>query len=291
MRRFPGFCGQSMEQPFGVSELNLAGDIFKFRKGVELLKKILAIGNSFSEDATYYLKKIADSAGIDLKVVNLYIGGCSLELHDQNIACDAPDYEEMLNGAPTGRKVSIRQALESDRWDVVTVQQVSSFSGIPESYEPFGARVLDYVKAYAPQAKIYFHATWAYEIDSDHPAFSSYQGSQTKMYEAICQAASQFASCHQLPVIPSGSVIQKLRETPCFDYPNRGPSLCRDGFHMSMDYGRYAVALCWYEMLVGDSGKTLFVPEGTESEKIHCIRAVVKETCEKQTVEKYLCGK
>ena len=36
--------------------------------------KILAIGNSFSQDATYYLQKIAMSDGIDAKVVNLYIG-------------------------------------------------------------------------------------------------------------------------------------------------------------------------------------------------------------------------
>lgn len=41
--------------------------------------RILAVGNSFSEDATYYLHQILEIAGVENQVVNLYIGGCSLE--------------------------------------------------------------------------------------------------------------------------------------------------------------------------------------------------------------------
>ncbi len=51
--------------------------------------KILAIGNSFSQDATRYLQDIAASAGEELFVRNLYIGGCSLEMHSKNIAENA----------------------------------------------------------------------------------------------------------------------------------------------------------------------------------------------------------
>ena len=50
--------------------------------------KILAIGNSFSQDATRYLHQFASAAGIDTKVVNLYIGGCPLERHWKNIEND-----------------------------------------------------------------------------------------------------------------------------------------------------------------------------------------------------------
>ena len=42
---------------------------------------VLAIGNSFSQDATHYLHQIAASDNVEMKVVNLYIGGCSLEQH------------------------------------------------------------------------------------------------------------------------------------------------------------------------------------------------------------------
>ena len=43
--------------------------------------KVLAIGNSFSEDATHFLHQICESSGIENEVVNLYVGGCSLERH------------------------------------------------------------------------------------------------------------------------------------------------------------------------------------------------------------------
>ena len=45
---------------------------------------ILAIGNSFSRDATAYLHQLLTASGMENTVVNLYIGGCSLERHWQN---------------------------------------------------------------------------------------------------------------------------------------------------------------------------------------------------------------
>ena len=47
--------------------------------------KILAIGNSFSQDATHYLHQIAAADHVDMKVVNLYIGGCPLTKHAENL--------------------------------------------------------------------------------------------------------------------------------------------------------------------------------------------------------------
>ena len=55
--------------------------------------KILAIGNSFSVDAMEYLCDICDAAGIgDIVLGNLYIGGCSLDTHWNNIQKDANAY-------------------------------------------------------------------------------------------------------------------------------------------------------------------------------------------------------
>ena len=48
--------------------------------------KILFIGNSFSSNATTYIREISDGK---LFVRNLYIGGCSLETHAKNIENDA----------------------------------------------------------------------------------------------------------------------------------------------------------------------------------------------------------
>lgn len=44
--------------------------------------RILAVGNSFSDDGTEYLPELLEAAGIhNVIVARLYIGGCSLERH------------------------------------------------------------------------------------------------------------------------------------------------------------------------------------------------------------------
>ena len=125
--------------------------------------KILSIGNSFSQDAHKYLHGIAKKEGVNLKVVNLYIGGCSLRTHYINMLEDISAYNYEYNGEFVGIKTSIKQALLSDDWDVVTLQQASPCSFRVESYFPYIESLADNVKKYCPNSKIYIHQTWAYE--------------------------------------------------------------------------------------------------------------------------------
>ncbi len=227
--------------------------------------KILAIGNSFSEDATRYLEPIARSAGEELFVRNLYIGGCSLKTHAENIENCAEAYQYQQNAAMI-EMTSINKALTYEDWDFVTVQQVSGDSGMINSYEPYLTYVLDTIKAACPKAKLAFHRTWAYEIDSAHGNFVRYDKNQIQMYGAIVAATTRHAAEHSLPIIRSGDFVQVLRTLPEFDYANGGKTLCRDGFHMSHEYGRFAVALAWYKFFTGASAKKVtFAPDGAES--------------------------
>ena len=55
--------------------------------------KLLAIGNSFSEDAIEQnLFELAAATGHQMVIGNMYIGGCSLERHWGNARNDKPDY-------------------------------------------------------------------------------------------------------------------------------------------------------------------------------------------------------
>ena len=224
--------------------------------------KILAIGNSFSEDATALLMPIAEAGKTPLKCANLYIGGCSLERHHQNIDGNLAEYDYQVNGGAVGEKITVLDGLKSDAWDIVTVQQASHYSGIAESYEPHLSALIDYIKKNCPTAAIYMHETWAYETDSTHDAFLKYGSDQHKMFKAIDDAYFTAAAAHGLQVIPSGRMIQALRdETAEFDYPRGGQSLCRDGYHMHLLYGRYAVAALWYAKLCrGDILSNTYVP-------------------------------
>ena len=213
--------------------------------------KILAIGNSFSQDAVYYLHQIAASDHVELKVVNLYIGGCSLERHWHNIVNDAEEYLYEENGVSKGEYVSILQALKMEKWDYIVTQQASYDSGIEKTYYPFLEQIVSYVKKVVPEAEFLLQETWAYEIDSLHDCFVRYENNQQTMYEKLSYAYKKAAKDLNLRLIPCGDIVQKLRKTAPFIYEHGGMSLCRDGFHMNIIYGRYLLAAIWYKFLLG----------------------------------------
>lgn len=214
---------------------------------------ILAIGNSFSQDATRYLHEIMTDGGVDSRVVNLYIGGCSLERHWHNAETDSADYLYELNGVSEGRCVTLRQALLEREWDVITLQQASHDSGIEATYYPFLTRLLDFVRGLAPRARIMLHKTWAYERDSTHPGFANYGNDQGEMYARLSAAYGNAAARNGLDMIPCGDAVQAVRAREPFVYEAGGRSICRDGFHMELTYGRYLLAAVWYETLTGSS--------------------------------------
>lgn len=213
---------------------------------------ILAIGNSFSQDATTYLHDLAKSGGIDTKVVNLYIGGCSLERHWNNIEQNKADYQYQLNGVPQEEHfVSIDEALKEEKWDYIVTQQCSGYSGLLDTYYPYLGNLLTYVQTKCPGAKRVVMQTWAYEQDSTHEHFKFYHNSQEEMYQKLSECYGKVSKEYKTGLIPVGDLIQNLREKDPFIYQKGGKSLCRDGFHMHLLYGRYAVAALMFEYLLG----------------------------------------
>ncbi len=214
--------------------------------------KVLSIGNSFSEDAHRWLHSLAALHGIEIHTANLYIGGCSLETHWKNETENNPLYDYQVNGNEAQEKISISDALLRDKWDIVTLQQVSDLSGIPESYEPYISVLYERIKAVLPDAEICLHRTWAYEIDTQHPGFVNYNKCQKEMHLKIQEATKLIADKLDLKIIPTGDIIQALRENVSeFDYGNGGVSLCRDGYHLTYDIGRFAAAAVWFVSLTG----------------------------------------
>ena len=242
--------------------------------------KILAIGNSFSIDAMEYLWHILRAGGVEEIVLgDLFIGGCPVSLHAQNIKDDAHTYIYLKNTDGVWRETpeaSLTDGLLDEDWDIVTLQQASHDSGLPETYAPQD-EVLDYIKANRPHARIYWHMTWAYQSDSDHGAFPRYGCDQAVMYHAILNAVKSEVFSHPAyaGVIPSGIAIQSLRATPV------GDTVTRDGFHLSESHGRYAAALTWAQTLCGVDPDTVdWMPEAfadTIRPDLSYIREAVKK--------------
>lgn len=237
--------------------------------------RTLSIGNSFSQDACGYLHRIAASVGIDWECVNLYIGGCSLETHANNLASGAEAYSLEINGSATGKMVSVNDALKDGTYDIVTLQQASHYSGKLPTYFPHIDILAEAVRAAQPEAKLMIHETWAYETDSTHGAFPEYGCSQRKMYELLRDAYTCAAKKIGAELIPVGDAVQGLREDlPEFDYGNGGASLNRDGFHLSIPVGRCFAAYVWIEKICGaDVRNSDFVPDGADVNTVQLLES------------------
>ncbi len=208
--------------------------------------KILAIGNSFSQDALRYLYGIMRSAGVDAKVVNLYIGGCSLYRHYRNMLSEEKAYSYEFNGLSTGLYVSLKEALLSDEWDIVTLQESSPKSGSYEHYAPYIEELASYVRRHCPPARLAIHKTWTFAKDAPRFALTPFETREemfpeiTKCYEKAARAIDADL------IIPSGDAMYEL-------YERIGDATYRDGFHAHKVHTRYMLGLVWFSALTGKS--------------------------------------
>ena len=207
--------------------------------------KILSIGNSLSQDAQRYLHALAKQEGVKLRAVNLYIGGCPLRKHYLNMLDDNAYYDYEFNGEKTGLKVSIRQALVSDDWDYVTLQQGSLVSDNFETYTPYLQALAEYVKKYCPNTKILIHQTWAYKKESPHLVNKMGYATPEEMFDKVSECYNRAAELIKADgMIPSGAAMLRA-------YQLGGEDLYFDDVHASRGAGRYLLALCWFKYLTG----------------------------------------
>lgn len=231
--------------------------------------RILAIGNSFSEDAVeQYLYELARESGYELVIGNAYRGGQGFESHWKDVStfADTFEYRKVVGGKKTNRsKSSLRSIIEDEPWDYITFQQVSQDSGRPETYEPFLTYLINYVRLYAANkdVKLGFHMTWAYAKDSTHGGFANYGRDQMKMYDSIVAATKGALKRHPelVFVIPSGTAIQDARTS------RLGDTLNRDGYHLDYNIGRYTAACTWYEAILGKNAvRNAYCPPSVSAE-------------------------
>lgn len=215
--------------------------------------KLLAIGNSFSEDAIEQnLFELAAAAGHQMVIGNMYIGGCSLERHWENAQSNKPDYDYRkigIDGKMTRTaNYTLDKALRDEQWDYVSLQQVSQLSGMYSSFQPHLDSLIAYVRARVPATtKLIWHVTWAYAQNSTHGGFANYDRNQDKMYRAIVEGAQRLKkeNAQFSLFVPVGTAIQNARTSFVGDHLNR------DGFHLDLVLGRYTAACTWFECLFG----------------------------------------
>lgn len=187
--------------------------------------KVLMIGNSFSICVLKELPKCAASCGETLDIASLYIGGCPLERHSDNIAkASDPDFKPYSfsydyasvsnkNDAPVfalGKRTNIPQALAADKWDIVTIQQASPKSVSKDTHEPHASRLIAKIRELAPQAEIVIQQTWSYSQYAG-PFFKKMGFTQDTMFAAVKDAYADLAARYGFRMIPMGEAVQFYR--------------------------------------------------------------------------------
>lgn len=248
--------------------------------------RLFTIGNSFSQDATFFLDDLALADGNLLIQKGAVVGGSPLELHWNRAELHEKDPADK-NGHYTAGK-GLKELLADDKWDFVTIQQASVKSHDIATYRPFAANLRDYVKKHAPQAELLLHETWAYRTDDPRFKVSAPKAGEPKtqqeMYDGLAKSYRTIAGELSVQLIPVGDAFiaadtnekwgfcpdtkfdAKAAQHP--ELPDQQHSLhvgykwskntkgetalSMDGHHSSTA-GRYLGACVWYEVLFRES--------------------------------------
>ncbi len=246
--------------------------------------KVLAIGNSFSQDGMAYLYQVAESFGVEEIILgNLYIGGAELSLHANNIANASASYAFQKNTSGTWQtehNKTLKYGLQNKDWDIITIQQASGKSGRPTFYEPHLTNILKFVQENKTNenAKIYWHLTWAYQQDSTHGEFPFYESDQDVMYESIISTYNEQVKTKEdiQGLIPAGTAIQNIRTSFI------GDTVTSDGYHLNGTTGRFTAALTWFKAITGLSIDDIeYRPSGVTVEQADAIKESVNHAIEK----------
>lgn len=212
--------------------------------------RILHIGNSFSIDATAYLSGFIGAASPAINVDNLCI--YRLAVSSGSFKIWTQRFKNNNNTDVLIAKVAgginctfngIRQALCNNTWDLIVIQQVSTYSGEHLVWEGDGdggylKEFITILKTYQPSASIAFmmvHAT--------HPDRS---GKETaERWNEIADGCKFMKAEYGIDlVIPVGTAIENIRTTQV------GNPLTRDNDHLGYGLARYVANACYFQSVI-----------------------------------------
>jgi hypothetical protein len=259
--------------------------------------RLLTVGNSFSQNTTKYLDKIAEADGNTLIHHRCVIGGSGPDQHLAKAAAHEKDPKDKAGLYGTGK--SLKEELAAEKWDVITIQQASIRSHDVANYRPAINELHDLIKKHAPNSEVVIHQTWAYRVDDPRFAGTGKAGepkTQKEMYDGLSSAYRTVAKELGIRRIPVGDAFFAADTDPKWGYkpdakfdpktakppmlPDQTHSLHvgyrwdkaddktvkMDGHHANAA-GEYLGGLVFYEFLFGTSPvDNTFRPAGVDAE-------------------------
>ena len=223
--------------------------------------KVLDIGNSYTQDAQTYLPQIIKASGIDddFSLYRAFRPSASFKTwvdcwNDSDNEYYSIDFcaGTSLGGISGSGSASdgalFRKALQSVKWDIILIHQVSTYSNDYSLWEGNGVggylqELIRIIRVTNPQATIGYLMTHSYRGSY----WANSEGSSYLRWRNIADATKQLKLEYGIDfIIPYGTAVQNLRASSL----NDGYEFSEDGTHMGAGLGDYVAGCCYFESLL-----------------------------------------
>ncbi len=267
--------------------------IYEPPAGAEI-RSVLMIGNSNCSYFNDELLEIARADGIEMIIANLYISGCSVEKHVEQMEYKM-DYTKYTVRTVQGttvydNEINLQEALAERQWDAITLQQhydplvaksVKVANGVTNRY---AKKIYDYLKQEQPGALLFWQQMWAFQLG--YPGTEVVEEKrietvekQSEIAEVIRQNSMYVCDENQAYRIPVGDAWQIARADERIGHTlsNKNSSGDTDYIHDGeVGGGQYLNACVWYEVLTQQSciGNTFRPGYGLSEEKVILLQQI-----------------
>lgn len=223
--------------------------------------KVLDIGNSYTQDAQTYLPQIIKASGIDddFSLYRAFRPSASFKTwvdcwNDSDNEYYSIDFcaGTSLGGISGSGSASdgalFRKALQSVKWDIILIHQVSTYANDYSLWEGNGTggylqELIRIIRVTNPQATIGYLMTHSYRGSY----WANSEGSSYLRWRNIADATKQLKLEYGIDfIIPYGTAVQNLRASSL----NDGYEFSEDGTHMGAGLGDYVAGCCYFESLL-----------------------------------------
>ena len=141
-----------------------------------------------------------------------------------------------------------RKALQTVKWDIILIHQVSTYSNDYSLWEGHGAggylqELIRLIRITNPQATIGYLMTHSYRGSY----WANSEGSSLLRWKNIAEATKQLKLEYDIDfIIPYGTAVQNLRASSL----NDSYEFSEDGTHMGAGLGDYVAGCCYFESLL-----------------------------------------
>lgn len=229
--------------------------------------KVLAIGNSYTDDPHEYLDDIIQASDIDannIRVCRMARSSARLSywlsvfesslpiphLKDENDPNDETRGFATTCGSlsmdliPTYESPATMKQILAQDWDIVVFQQFSGDAIDYTTIEKDLAKFVRYIRETVTNQKvcIAWQSVWSYKSYHNNTQMNSLE-----RWQAICKATKNVIAKNGIDIIiPTGTAIQNARNTSL----NTIDEITRDGTHLDLGIGRYIAACTWFQTLI-----------------------------------------